>query len=187
MRCLLTFLLLSSLVQAQSSQKNRITVSGGWMRQLYGYPYEQLTTAPVMGLSYGYRPLKFMEFEAGVVVALQPGGVSCNAHACYDPNDRYIWVPFGVRFIAPLVAKRLELSAGGGGLYERYSVSNPDSPFGQFGGYGGWGGYFSAGAAVALDRRHRFWVGATPRVILANPQYRRDRWFTITSDISFRF
>jgi hypothetical protein len=178
---------LSSLVEAQSWQKNRITVSGGWMRQLYGYHGEQLTTAPVVGLSYGYRPLKFMEFEAGVHVALQPGGVSCNAHGCYDPNDRYIWVPFGVRFIAPLVAGRLELSAGGGGLYERYSLSNPDSPFGYQPGYGGWGGYFSGGAAVALDRRHRFWAGATPRVILANPRYRRDRWFTITGDITFRF
>jgi hypothetical protein len=178
---------LGGFVQAQSQQKNRLTVSGGWVRQWNGYSYEPLTTAPVVGLSYGYRPLKFMEFEAGVHVALHPGGESCNAHGCYDPNDRYIWVPFGVRFIAPLVARRLELSAGGGGLYERYSVSNPDSPFGQFGGYGGWGGYFSAGAAVALDRRHRFWAGATPRVILANPRYRRDRWFTITGDISFRF
>src|SRR5450759_1045439 len=107
-RCLLAFLFMSGFVQAQSWQKNRITVSGGWMRQLYGYPYEQLTTAPIVGLSYGYRPLKFLEFEGGGVAALQPGQQSCNAHGCYDPNDRYIWVPFGVRFIAPLVARRLE-------------------------------------------------------------------------------
>jgi hypothetical protein len=181
---------MSGFVQAQSADpgelKNRITVSGGWARQLFP-GFSQRETAPALGVSYGYRALKFVEFEAGAVVALQPGPQSCNAHTCYDPNDRYIWVPFGVRFIAPLVAGRLELSAGGGGLYEKYSVSNPDSPFGPREGFAGWGGYFSGGAAVALDRRHRFWAGVTPRVILANPPFARDRWFTVTGDLGFRF
>ena len=72
MRCLLTFWFLSGFAQAQSEDRNRISISGGWARQLYVDPnYRE--TAPVVGLSYGYRPLKFMEFEAGVAVALQPG------------------------------------------------------------------------------------------------------------------
>ena len=175
---------MSSFVQAQSWQKNRISVSGGWSRQMFGDPYDH-ETAPLVGLSYGYRPLKFMEFEAGVDVALQPRREMCTQYGCYDPNDRYIRVPFGVRFIAPLVAGRVELSAGGGGLYQKYSVSNP-SKFGTSS-RSNWGGYFSAGAAVALDHRHRFWVGATPRVILANPPHTSNRWFTITGDLSFRF
>lgn len=176
---------MSSFVQAQSWQKNRITVSGGWMRQLFGYDYER-QTAPVVGLSYGYRPLQFLEFEAGVDVALQPGQELCSAHGCYDPDDRYIRIPFGVRFIAPLVAHRVELSAGGGGLYQKYSVSNPYNPF-NVSSRDNWGGYFVGGAAVAIDHRHRFRVGATPRVILMNPPHTRNRWFTITGDISFRF
>jgi hypothetical protein len=181
-------LFVSSFAEAQSWQKNRITVSGGWMRQLYGYPYAELTTAPLVGLSYGYRPLQFMEFEAGIDVALQPGRQSCTQYGCYDPNDRYVRVPFGVRFIASLVKGRVELSAGGGGLYEQYSVSRPYNPFtGSRGRYGGWGGYFKESAAVALDHRRRFWAGVTPRVILANPPYVRHRWFTITGDLSFRF
>ena len=89
-------------------ERNRITLSGGWARQLLGEPFER-QTAPAVGLSYGYRPLRFLEVEAGVLVALHPGGQLCNAHACYDPFDRYLWVPFGVRFIAPLSAGRFEL------------------------------------------------------------------------------
>jgi hypothetical protein len=176
---------MSGFVQAQSLERNRITVSGGWARQLY-VDSEYRQTAPVVGLSYGYRAFKFMEFEAGVAVGLQPGQDLCNRFGCYDPNDRYIWIPIGVRFIAPLVAGRLEFSGGGGGLIQRYSVSNPDNPY-NIATEDGLGGYFSAGAAVALDRRHRFWFGATPRALLANPEFRRYRWFTITGDLSFRF
>ena len=156
------------------------------MQQVYGLSYEQPLAAPVVGISYGYRPLKFVEFEAGVTVALQPGQQSCSAHGCYQPDDRYFWFPVGAHFIAPLVARRLELSAGGGGLYQKYSIGTPSSPF-EIAQRGGWGGYLSGGAAVALDRRHRFWASATPRIILANPPYRRDRWFIIAGDISFRF
>jgi len=33
-------------------------------------------------------------------------------------------VPFGVRLVAPLAWKRVEVSLGGGGLYETYAVFN---------------------------------------------------------------
>lgn len=154
------------------------------MRQLFGYSYDY-ETAPLVGLSYGYRPLKYMEFEAGADIALQPRRETCTQYGCYDPNDRYIRVPFGVRFIAPLLAGRVELSGGGGGLYQKYSVTSP-SKFGVHS-QDNWGGYFSAGAAVALDRRHRFWAGATPRAILMNPPHTVNRFFTLTGDFSFRF
>ncbi len=163
-----------------------MTVSAGWARQLLGDPFER-QTAPTVGLSYGYRPLKFLELEAGVLGALHPGRQLCNAHACYDPFDRYIWVPFGVRFIAPLASGRVELSAGGGGLYENYATGEFDPFTGSSDGRSGWGGYFAGGAAAALDHRRRYWIGVTPRVILANPRYARDRFFTITGDFSFRF
>jgi hypothetical protein len=184
-RCLLTLLFLSGFVQAQTVERNRITVGAGWARQIFvNTSYRQ--TAPVIGLSYGYRAFKFMEFQTGVSVGLQPGEDVCSRLGCYDPNDRYIWIPVGVRLIAPLIAKRVELSLGGGGLIQTYWVSNPDNPY-NISTESSFGGYFSAGAAVALDRRHRFWFSATPRVLLANPEYRRWRWFTITGDFSFRF
>ena len=103
-----------------------------------------------------------------------------------QPERPHIWIPVGVRLIAPLIAKRLELSLGGGGLIQKYWVSNPATEF-SVSSETSFGGYFSAGAAVAIDRRRRFWFGATPRVLLANPEFRHWRWFTITGDFSFRF
>jgi hypothetical protein len=184
-RFLLTLLLLSGFVQAQNVDRNRISLSAGWTQQIFvNTSYGQ--TAPTVGLSYAYRPWKFLEFESGIAIGFQPGEELCNRFACYDPNDRYIWIPVGARLIAPLIAKRVELSLGGGGLIQTYWVSNPTTEFGGRS-EASFGGYFAAGATMALDRRRRFWLGAAPRVLLANPEYRRWRWFTITGDFSFRF
>ena len=165
--------------------RNRVTISGGWVKQIYDNAYYG-QTAPLVGFSYGYRPLKFMEIETGLSVGFQPGEELCNRFGCYDPNDRYFWIPLGVRLVSPPLAGRVELSIGGGGLLQRYSVSNPENPY-SISSQNGFGGYFVAGAAVALDHRHRFWLGVTPRVLLANPEFRRYRWFTISGDFSFRF
>jgi len=184
-RGLLVLFCAACWAQAQTVDRNRVTISGGWVRQIYNnLSYQQ--TAPVAGFAYGYRPLKFLEIETGLSVGFQPGDESCNRLGCYDPNDRYFWIPLGVRLVSPPIAGRLELSVGGGGLLQRYSVSNPAYEY-SISGENSFGGYFIAGAAVALDHRRRFWLGATPRVLLANPEYRRLRWFTITGDFSVRF
>ena len=183
MRVCLGFLLIAALLPAQSVERNRISVSGGWGEQLSVYSYDR-QTAPVLGLSYAFRPLRWFELETGLFAGLQPGQEQCSAHGCFDPNDRYFWVPFGARFVAPMAWRRVELSAGGGGLYENYSVSNANFNVRS---RSGWGGYFAGGAAVAIDRSQHFWLGATPRFFLANPAYARDRWFVITGDVSFRF
>jgi hypothetical protein len=81
-------------------------------------------TAPGLGLSYGYRINKFIEPEAGVFATLQPAPDIQGAHYYLNPNDRFVWITWGVRFIAPLYLDRIEFSAGGGGLHENYSVSN---------------------------------------------------------------
>jgi hypothetical protein len=186
MRVIIPFLLAVCCAAAQDIPRNRLTFSGGWSREIGGYSYTDKHTGTGLGLSYGYRFLKYVEGEAGVFTALQPGSNIRGAQYFWDPNDRFIWVPFGVRFVAPLYLGRIEFSGGGGGLYEKYSVSNPNSGFGLES-RDGWGGYFVASAAVALDRRKHFWLGATPRWFLANPPYARDRWFQITGELSWRF
>jgi hypothetical protein len=117
---------------------------------------------------------------------LDPTGEICSHNGCVDVNDRFFWLPFGVRLIAPLYLGRIEFSGGGGGLYEKYTVGSP-SPGGGPGARHGWGGYFVGSAAVALDHSHHFWLGVTPRWFLVNPAYARDRWFQITGELSFRF
>ncbi|HYW46873.1 MAG TPA: hypothetical protein VE959_28660 [Bryobacteraceae bacterium] len=185
MRLVVAFLLFVSFAAAQPVLQNRMTFSGGWSRQVGGYSLPK-ETATGLGLSYGYRIRPHVEVEAGVFAAFQPSPDIQGAHYFLNPDDRFVWVPFGVRFIAPLYLGRIEFSGGGGGLYEKYSVSNPDTGFGLQS-RDGWGGYFVASTALALDRAKHFWLGATPRLFLANPGYARDRWFQLAGEFSFRF
>ncbi|MEO8594423.1 MAG: hypothetical protein ABI759_13985 [Candidatus Solibacter sp.] len=185
MRYLILLLCAAGWANAQDPGRNRLTISGGWTTQIFTPNYYQ-QTAPVVGISYAYRPWKILEIETGLSVGLQPGEEQCSAHGCYQPNDRYFWIPLGVRFVTPPLAGRVELSIGGGGLLQRYSISNPQYQYSSSS-ESGFGGYFVAGAAVALDHRQRFWVSATPRVLLANPEFARYRWFQITGDFSWRF
>jgi hypothetical protein len=184
-RAFLPIVLISCCAIAQSVPHNRLTFSGGWSRQVGGNSYEH-ETATGLGLSYGYRVHNFIEAEAGVFTALQPSPDIRGANYFLNPNDRFIWIPFGVRFVAPLYLKPIEFSAGGGGLYEKYSVSKATSNFG-IAPRDGWGGYFAASAAVALDGVKHFWIGATPRWFLANPPFTRDRWFQISGELTLRF
>jgi hypothetical protein len=170
---------------AQGVPSSRLTFSGGWSRQLNAPSYET-QTATGLGLSYGYRLDKYLEAEAGLFTALDPTGDICAHFGCLDVNDRYFWIPFGVRFIAPLHRDRVELSAGGGGLYEKYTVANP-FPGGGPAAHSGWGGYFAASAGIAATHSRRFWVAATPRWFLANAPYARDRWFQIAAELTYRF
>jgi hypothetical protein len=183
---LLLILILAVCAAGQPVSRNRLTFSGGWSRDIGGVSFER-KSATSLGLSYGRRVWKYAEAEVGVFTALDPTGDICSAHGCVDANDNFLWIPFGLRFLASLAGGRVEVSAGGGGLFERYRTENP-----FFGGVlpavrTAWGGYFAGGAAVALDRGRHVWLGAAPRWFLANPPYDRDRWFQITGEVSVRF
>lgn len=186
MRAFILFLLLISCAAAQPVPRSRLTLSGGWSRDIGGPYYSEKNTAPGLGFSYGYRVHKYIEPEAGVFAALQPSPNIQGARYYVNPNDRFLWVTWGVRFFAPLYLQRIEFSGGGGGLHEKYSVSDAVSYMG-WRPYTAWGGYFVGSASVALDRGKRFWLGATPRFFLANPEGGRDRWFQISGEFSVRF
>jgi hypothetical protein len=187
MRPFLLFFGVWTAALAQSSPRNQVTFGGGWARQL-NVPSYVAETATALQASYGYRVIRYIQVEAGVVAALQPSPDLCSAHGCSDPDDRFIWIPFGVRFVAPLWHGRLELSAGGGGTYEKYSVSNGDRLPCCIRSLDGWGGYFAGGGAVALDPGRHWWLGASPRWFLANPTAgQHDRWFVIPLEFSWRF
>jgi hypothetical protein len=185
-KILVAFCLAAALAQAQSVDPNRITFSGGWSRQL-GQLYEPAETATGLGLSYGRRILPFLEPEAGVFAAFNPTPDVVGAYYHIHPETRFIWTTAGLRLVPPLYLGRIEFSAGGGALYEEYSIANPQFGYPSLEPRHGWGGYFVAGAAVSLDHRKHFWLGAAPRWFLANPRYARDRWFMIPLELSFRF
>jgi len=180
MRSVVLLLFLASAVSAQSFLRNDITFSGGTSWDVSNY--SQYVTVVSLGATYGYRITRTIELEAGAFGAINPMEGSCGFNGCFTPDSRAIWVPFGVRFVLPLKHDRFELSAGVGGLYENISGGGY-----SYNSYNAFGGYVKTSAAVALDHGRHFWLGATPRIMLANGQYARDRWFMLTGDIGFRF
>jgi hypothetical protein len=156
------------------------------MEQLYPPNASYRESAATAGVSYGYRPWRFLELEAGLTFAFQPGTEICSRLGCYDPSDYYVWIPVGARLIAPLAAGRVELSLGGGGILERYWVSNPAYQY-SITSQTGFGGYFVGGVAVAIDKRRRWWAGTTERVLLVNPEFTRHRWLQLGGEVSWRF
>jgi hypothetical protein len=151
-------LFLSGFVQAQTVDRNRISLSAGWTQQIFvNTSYGQ--TAPTVGLSYGYRPWKLMEFESGIAVGFQPA--RCMLRRLLT-NDRYIWIPVGVHRL-PLI--RHAGTFAGRRRFDSTWVSNPDNPCistEQF-----WR-LLLPGRRGSIDFA-RFWFGATPQVLLANP------------------
>jgi hypothetical protein len=185
-RPVLGLLLTVICLQAQDIPSNRLTLSAGWTRQIGGSSFADKQTAPGLGLSIGHRFHKFIEPEVGLFTALDPTGDICGRFGCVDVSDHFFWIPFGVRFVAPLYLGRIEFSGGGGGLFEKYTVGNETSGGGPSE-RDGWGGYFVGSAALSLDRGRHFWLAATPRWFLANPAYARDRWFQIAAEFEVRF
>ena len=105
MRILIYTLLAVWSAVAQEAPANRLTFSGGWTRQIGGYSFEEKQTATGLGLSYGHRLHRYIEAEVGLFTALDPTGDVCGSFGCVDVDDHFFWVPFGVRFIAPLVSR----------------------------------------------------------------------------------
>jgi hypothetical protein len=175
------------LAYGQSFERNEFTFTAGYGWQVDVQSGLPRLRAVSLGGTYGFHPRRWLAIEGGELTATNPTGVINSEYGYFNVHDRFRWVPFGARFILPLRHDRFEISAGGGGVYERYAVGNTQIPNGPAP-YSGWGGYFKAKAAVALDPGRHIWLGATPQWILVNALVGvRDRWFVLTGDVSFRF
>jgi hypothetical protein len=81
----------------------------------------------------------------------------------------------------------VELSAGGGGFIDKFSVSNPSLAAGLLS-HAGAGGYFVGGASMAITRSRRFWSGTSTHFYLANISAgTHDRWMDVADEFSYRF
>src|SRR5438874_1796192 len=121
MKIIIITIALISSVNAQPLLRNNIAFSGGFGREI-NPGCCQSDTAVSLGVSYGYRVLRNLQIEAGVVTGLSPSPEIRGAHFDIKPDDRLIWAPFGLRGILPIHHDRIELSIAAGGLYEKYSV-----------------------------------------------------------------
>ncbi len=182
MRALLFLTGLAMCANAQTEMRNTFTLSGGLAHNVGATCCGD--SAPSAGATYAYRLLPHVDLEAGIDTALSLGSEARGANYDFKANDRFLWVPFGLRGVLPLRRDRVEVSVGAGGTYERYSASDP-----IFGPRHGWGGYASGAAAVALDGRRHFWLGASSRWFFVNADrgYAHDRWLVVNVDLGLRF
>jgi hypothetical protein len=171
---------------AQSGMRNTVTFSGGFAHNVGNNCCGE--SAPSVAVTYAYRLFPHLDVEVGVDTALSLGSEARGANYDFKAADRFVWVPFGLKGILPLREGRVELSAGAGGAYEKYSVGHPAESVG-FVSRDGWGGYVAMGAAVALDGRRHFWLVTSPHLFFANSNngYAHDRWFVVNLGFALRF
>ena len=136
-----------------------------------------LSTALLIGFSYGYRFNRLFQADAGLQMAF---GAAHNQNAeitdvgAIQGGDHEFMVPLGGRVYIPQPFKRLSFSAGGGTAYLHYSETVSSSNVGfAVGCYsctsrGGWGGYGLANVSYYLDSNRTFHVGTTVQYIAAS-------------------
>jgi len=82
-------------------------------------------SAPSVGVTYAYRLLPPMDVEAGIDTALSLGSEARGANYDIKANDRFIWVPFGLRGVLPLRRDRVEIFLGAGHIREIFGIRLP--------------------------------------------------------------
>ena len=193
------FFICSVMVHAQEPvHTSTLTLGVG------GLPYSDGAFGPQSGGpsftgNYEFRLIRHLAVETGTDILLPSGvsfrelsvippglnffgytpGSSCTSMCVLAASGRsqVTLLTYGFKGILPLAADRVELFAGIGGAYGWNSVRGPfDSAYGQG----------NAGARVAIDQGHRFWLGTTLRgfTSFGRPQ---QAWLPWTFDFGIRF
>ena len=152
-----------------------------------GFRYEVVGDSPGYGLRYSHRPLRWLEFEAGLDQIPRPIGASECCEYVTNANDELFLVPFGARYVFEPGEQRIRLSVGGGGAYMNHTIGNNVFPNSHLD-ISGWGDQFVAAGDYGLTRSGRFRVGVTGRFyyIQVGP-YQTGRSFTVGPDFTFSF
>ncbi|MCC6362479.1 MAG: hypothetical protein IT165_03090 [Bryobacterales bacterium] len=164
-----------------------------------------LGTAPMFALRYGYRFNQFLQADAGLQLAW---GAANNQNpvltdlGTVQGGDHEYMFPLGGRVIIPTPFQRIEVSAGGGGVYLHYSETAPSNPYYQVSCYnctsrGGWGGYGLANVSYFLDSNKTFRLGTTFQYISASTNgqavgnvaalHTSDHWANLTFEFGISF
>jgi len=166
-----------------------------------------MTTSPLLTIGFGYRPIRYLQADAGMDAIFHAAGVRSFQDTVIGRikiRDNEILVPLGGRGILP-IGPRMELFGGGGAAYLHYgeSVEVPgggsDSSFNcrTCRSRGGWGYYAVAGVNVAVERSRRFCVGVESRLVHGKtnsdplgavpPLETQDTWINTAAFFMMRF
>jgi hypothetical protein len=186
-------------VKAQASPPNYFNqnLSGAFVYEVKAGPNGGISSpflnnAAGFGVSYWFRPRRWIALEAGFEQIVRPVGSSGSSRYSTNANDQLYLVPFGVRYVLEPRNSRLRLTAGGGGAYLNHIVGDSYGNVGFF----GWGGQFVASGDYAVTRSGRLRLGVTGRYYFASPRPTPDYYafandtlhvFTIGPVLSFSF
>lgn len=174
MRLLLPLALLAVAASGQEYRRHNIMLNAG-----AGMPRGDLrnffSTSGGVGALYGYRFHPYFQVEAGYETLFGAARVRDWVPTVFGNlriRDYQQFLPFGGRVIVPLARDRVQLHAGGGGAYFRYS-ERIRQPF-QDSWYrvdcvecavrDGVGYYGLLGVSIALDRARHFRLGFGSKV-----------------------
>jgi len=145
-----------------------------------------LSTAPFVGLAYGYRFNQYFQADAGfqmVFGAANNQNAETTGYGQVRGGDHEFMFPLlGGRVYLPLHLRRVEASVGVGGVHLHYSETAPSGGGGYgygYGGYGstgcyscttrgGWGGYGLGNVSYFLDSNHQIRIGTTLQYVAAS-------------------
>jgi hypothetical protein len=158
-------------------------------------------------VGYGYRPLPFLQLDAGYEGSYNAAAVNdFYDQPAFGPlriRDYQTFIPFGARVILPLAGGRVEVFGGGGGAYLRYSehMTQPD-PYYNLGcpvcrARDGFGWQALAGFNVGVTRNNAIKLGVMTRMYDAETSGQavgniwngksQDRWLNTYLTLSFSF
>lgn len=177
----------------------------------FAVPGKDLTTfyqsAFAWSFGYGYRPVKYFQFDLGYQGAYNAARVK---DYIYNPSAGYLrirdfqtYLPLGARVVAPVGGGRVEFYGGGGASYVRTAESlRQPSDWVRFEcpdcvSRDGWGYYAMLGTGIALTQSQAVRLTAITRVyraetsgppIGANPAiFTREQWVNTTFGLTFSF
>ena len=208
------FLLLAvmavSLAAQDSFPRETLEIGGGAAVPAAGLS-RYMSSSPMFRVAYGHRFHRYVQADAGLEIASGAAGVHTVERSSVGDitiTDSELLATFGGRAVLPLAHDRLELHVGGGGAHLHYgedaSLPRGVKTSGLFDvacpkcrSRGGWGHYGMAGAAVALDRRGRYWLGLDARLVRGTtsgqalgsiPKTRtKDQWINTSMVLMFRW
>jgi hypothetical protein len=179
LRLLLLTASFSLIAFSQEAGRNTITLGVGGGFPSGGYRDDGISNSAAFSASYEFRLFKYLAPEIGVVNTI-PNVVENNQFGLFTTRERVTVVSVGARGILPLKQGRIELFAGAGAAYS----GSTDAELTAVG--SNWLFQVNGGGRVAIDRRHRFWVGPTVR-FSRDAGRPTEEWVSLTGDLGFRF
>jgi hypothetical protein len=165
----------------QTERFGTFSIGAGGGFPASGYRTDPFSNGASFAAAYEFRLWKYVAPHLDLVNLL-PNHANYSKFGVSYSRERVTLLSFGVRGVVPLARGRVELFAGPGAVHVWSSQFELTSGFQA----PSWLLGIDAGGRMAIDRKHRFWIGPTVR-------YSRDggrpteEWVSLTGDFGVRF